>query len=159
MGARFHTLDSALHPTERRYSRTNVYNNRSSVVAQDIDLLSQDIAAAALKLLHTHPGFQLLPATNAVDSNGNGNKRQAGMNGDMSCSKSTEGRVKAALLVRPPCRFEVFPLRVPTTAGSHAYALSALAIDTWLTVSIRCYAVGFHNYQLFSLYSECVFGC
>jgi len=59
VGAKFHTLDTVLSEVQRLYS---THSTTTSALPQDIDLLSEDLAVAALALLRRRGGvFEVVP--------------------------------------------------------------------------------------------------
>lgn len=148
-------------PTERRYK----YEVRGSSDPtkgcpdpdpdQDIDFLSQDIAAAALKLLQTSAPFSALPVSYTAAANSGVNVSSNMRDGGTGSTGDTGGsggdpsgrqdatllnKMSEALLARPPCRFETFPMQVRPPPlpwqTSAAAATGVKKVDTKVKVDV-----------------------
>ena len=88
IGARMFTIENVLTPEEISYHPQSNNNNDN-----DIDYLNMDISKACLRLLEKNKNVNLLSNRNYY-----------------SLSKMNE---KNALLIRPPCRFEIIQKKIP----------------------------------------------
>jgi len=100
VGSPFYTLQDVLLPQELAYTS-------KLQGADDIDLLNVDISRAALRILssprHSEKQISNYFARLALP-------QQSGV-GNSSSSSSSSTAIEEGLLVRPPCRFQIFPIK------------------------------------------------